>query len=64
MDIFAESSLYFFSIACWFFKIGPYGAFHCAFAYIRTLQRAKSRAKHTQFVTDLNKVITLCQEIR
>ncbi|KAI9553581.1 hypothetical protein GHT06_021502 [Daphnia sinensis] len=44
--------------------LGPYGAYHCAHLYIHILQRAKSRVKVPQFLTDLNKVSALCQEIK
>ncbi|XP_057378262.1 endoribonuclease Dicer-like [Daphnia carinata] len=44
--------------------LGPYGAYHCAHLYIHILQRAKSRVKVPQFLTDLNKVTALCQEIK
>ena len=44
--------------------LGPYGAFHCALVYIRILERAESRVKTPQCLTDLKKVSALCQEIR
>ncbi|KAK4025948.1 hypothetical protein OUZ56_014980 [Daphnia magna] len=42
-------------------NFGPYGAFHCAQVYIPILETAKMRVRK---VSDFNKVITLCYQIR